>query len=155
MFKEMRLKKREMIKEDIVEVLKNGEFGIFFIIFENGYFYGVVVNYVYFNDFIYFYCVRNGYKLDNILKNNKVFFLVVVNESVILDKFSIIYFSVIVFGKVCIVENEEKKNVFVEIIKKYFKGFFEEGMKYIEKDMNLIIVVKIEIDYIFGKVLCL
>ena len=31
------------------------------------------------------------------------------------------------------------------------KGFFEEGMKYIEKDMNLTTVVKIEIDHISGK----
>lgn len=35
--------------------------------------------------------------------------------------------------------------------KKYSKGFFEEGMKYIEKDMNLTTVVKIEIDHISGK----
>lgn len=131
MFKEMRLKKRND-KRRYCWSIKNGEFGTFSTISENGYPYGVAVNYVYFNDSIYFHCARNGHKLDNISKNNKVSFLVVANESVIPDKFSTTYSSAIVFGKACTVENEEKKNALVEIIKKYSKGFFEEGMKYIE-----------------------
>ncbi|MCC0659538.1 pyridoxamine 5'-phosphate oxidase family protein [Clostridioides sp. ZZV14-6154] len=151
MFREIRLKKREMTKEDTIEVLKNGEFGTFSTICENGYPYGVAVNYVYFNDSIYFHCARNGHKLDNISANNKVSFLVVANESVIPDKFSTTYASAVVFGKASTVDNEEKKNALVEIIKKYSKGFIEEGMKYIEKDINLTTVVKIEIDHISGK----
>ena len=74
-----------------------------------------------------------------------------ISQIIYRNKFSTTYSSAIVFGKACTVENEEKKNALVEIIKKYSKGFFEEGMKYIEKDMNLTTVVKIEIDHISGK----
>ncbi|WP_285702073.1 pyridoxamine 5'-phosphate oxidase family protein, partial [Enterococcus thailandicus] len=98
-----------------------------------------------------FHSARNGHKLDFKLKNYKVSYIVDANENVIPDKFSTPYSSAIVFGKACTVENEEKKNALVEIIKKYSKGFFEEGMKYIEKDVNLTTVVKIEIDHISGK----
>ncbi len=72
MFPKLRKKKRELSKEESVKVLIKGKEGILSTIGENGYPYGVAVNYVYHNGCIYFHCANNGYKLDNIKNTNKV-----------------------------------------------------------------------------------
>ncbi|MDZ4910912.1 pyridoxamine 5'-phosphate oxidase family protein, partial [Clostridium perfringens] len=46
MFKDIKKKKRELSKENTLEVLKNGREGILSTISENGYPYGIAVNYV-------------------------------------------------------------------------------------------------------------
>lgn len=151
MFKEMRRKDREIFNEEIDEILVNGEYGILSTINENGYPYTVPLSYVYYDKCIYFHCAREGQKLENINKNPKVSFCVVVNTEVLPDKFSTKYKSVIAFGEASEVSDEIKETVLFETIKKYSKGFLEEGKKYIEKGKAHTKIIKIDIQHITGK----
>ena len=47
MFHKMRNFKRELPKEEVMELLKNGEYGILSTVGGDGYPYGIPVNYVY------------------------------------------------------------------------------------------------------------
>lgn len=64
MFYEMRRKDRLLTEKEAKEILSEGEYGVLSTIGEDGYPYGVPVNYVYLNDSIYFHCAADvGHKL--------------------------------------------------------------------------------------------
>ena len=151
MFRELRKKKRELGKEDTIKVLKEGREGVLSTISENGYPYGIAVNYVYHNNCIYFHCSNKGHKLDNISQNNKVSFFVNSNITIIPQDFTTHYKSAVVFGRTFISTDDEKRDAIIAIGEKYSHPHMEEGLKYIDKAINTLTIVKIEIDYLTGK----
>lgn len=151
MFKEMRRSDREIGKEDIEDLLKNGEYGVISTIGENGYPYTTPLSYVYHNKALYFHCALEGSKLDNIRYNERVSFCVVGKTKVLQDKFSTEYESVIVFGKAFEAKGEEKKEALIEILNKYSPDFLAEGFQYIDRAIDKTCVIKIEIDRVTGK----
>lgn len=151
MFPELRKKKRALSKEESIKVLIKGQEGILSTICENGYPYGVAVNFVYHNDCVYFHCANKGYKLDNIKNNNKVSFFVSTDIEIVPNEFTTRYSSVVVFGRATLVGREERREALIAIGEKYSKNFMEEGIKYIDKALDACSVVKIEIDHMTGK----
>ncbi|URZ18577.1 pyridoxamine 5'-phosphate oxidase family protein [Clostridium felsineum] len=151
MFREMRRKDRELRNDDIIEILKNNEYGILSTISENGYPYGVPLSYIYMNDSIYFHSALDGHKLDNIKISDKVSFCVVGETSVVPDEFTTNYESVIILGKAKEIFDDEKTSVLLEILKKYSKEYIEKGKIYIEKAGQRTKVFKIDINHISGK----
>lgn len=151
MFPKLRKKKRELSKEESVKVLIKGKEGILSTIGENGYPYGVAVNYVYYNGCIYFHCANNGYKLDNIKNTNKVSFFVNTDIEIIPHGFTTRYSSVVVFGRAYLVEHRERREALISIGEKYSKDFMEEVIRYIDKALDSCSVIKIEIDHMTGK----
>lgn len=151
MFKEIRKKKRELSKEESIEVLIDGRDGVLSTISENGYPYGIAVNYVYYDNAIYFHCSKKGHKMDNIKLNNKVSFFVTKDISIIPSKFTTHYSSVVVFGRAEIVEDDIKRDVMISIAKKYSLDFIKEGIKYVDKDKDACTLIKINIDHMSGK----
>lgn len=151
MFRELRKKKRELSKEDTIKVLKEGREGVLSTISENGYPYGIAVNYVYHNNCIYFHCANKGHKLDNISQNNKVSFFVNSNITIIPQDFTTHYKSAVVFGRAFITTDDEKRDAIIAIGEKYSHPHMEEGLKYIDKAINTLTIVKIEIDHLTGK----
>ncbi len=151
MFREMRRKDKQLSMEESIEILKNNEVGVLSTINENGYPYGVPLNYVYFNNSIYFHCAKEGQKLDNINNNEKVSFCVFCDVKLLPDKFDTIYKSVILFGKSKEVNETEKEIALLELIKKYSSKFIEQGKKYVEKSKDTTKVYKISIENITGK----
>jgi len=151
MFRKMRRMDKAMDEAAALELLKKCEYGIISTVGSDDYPYGVPVNYAYKDGFIYFHCATTGHKLDNIKENNKVSFCAVGESKIISEKFSTKYESVIIFGKASIVDDDEKKEALLEIIKKYSPDFIESGKKYIESDFDKTLVVKIEIEHMTGK----
>ena len=149
MFREMRRIEHQMKHEDALELLKNCEHGTLGTISTNDYPYTVIVNYVYYNDKIYFHSAKEGHKIDNVFKNPKVSFTVVDNVEVVKDKFTTKYQSVTVFGRAKIIPGN--KEVLMEIIKKYSQGFVPQGRAYVNKSFDSTVLVEIEIDHLTGK----
>jgi len=151
MFKEMRRKDRSIDNEQAIELLKREQYGVLSTIGENGYAYGVPLNYVYHKENIYFHCADEGSKVDNIMSNNKVSFCVVGNTEPIPEKFSYRYESAIVFGYAVEVYDKEKEDALVALIQKYSGDFMERGIEYIKKDGAKPKVIKINIEHLTGK----
>ncbi|KHD38599.1 MFS transporter [Clostridium acetobutylicum] len=151
MFKEMRRKERELSFKETEKILKSCEYGVLSTIGENGYPYGVPISYVYLNGFIYFHSATEGHKLENIENNPKLCFSIVGKTSVLPDKFTTNYESVVVFGTAEEVFNEEKNEVLLEVLKKYSSSYIEKGKVYINASSIKTRVIKINIDYISGK----
>ncbi len=106
MFREMRRKDRQLTAIASEEILSRCDYGVLSLIGENGYPYGVPVNYAYADGKLYFHSTsRESHKLDAIRTNDKVSFTVVANHEIILDALSTNYESVIVFGKARILDD--------------------------------------------------
>lgn len=151
MFPQIRKKKRLLDIESTKKILSSGREGVLSTIGKNGYPYGVAVNYIYHNDCIYFHCANEGYKLENIKYNNKVSFFVSTDIEIVPDKFTTKYSSIVVFGRASIACDDEKRAVLMAIGDKYSKEFMSECIKYIDSDLDMCTIVKIEIDHMTGK----
>lgn len=151
MFREMRRKDKQLSMEESIEILKNNEIGVLSTVCEDGYPYGVPLNYVYYNNSIYFHCAKTGQKLDNIINCDKSSFCVYCDVELLPDKFDTNYKSVVIFGKAAEASEEEKAEALLEFIKKYSSEFMEKGKNYIDKAKNTAKVYKISIEHMTGK----
>lgn len=151
LFREMRRKDRELKDDEVIEILKNSDYGILSTVSQNGYPYGVPISFVFLNNSIYFHGAVEGHKLDNILNNSKVSFCVVGQTCILPDKFSTKYESVIVFGRANEVFNNEKNTILLEILNKYSPDYIEKGKAYITNASIKTKVIKISIEHISGK----
>lgn len=152
MFRKMRRHDRDMIFNDTIELLKNGQYGVLSISGDEGYPYGIPLNYVYDEGQIYFHSALEGHKIDGINRSNKVSFCIVEEVETIPNKFSTRYRSVIAFGKVEEVKDQnEKKAGLLGIIKKYSSDYIDKGMKYIDSDYEKTAVFRIVIEHMTGK----
>jgi len=151
LFREMRRKGRELKNDEVIEILKNSDYGILSTVSQNGYPYGVPVSFIFSNNSIYFHGAIEGHKLDNLLNNSKVSFCVVGKTCVLPDKFSTKFESVIIFGRANEVFDNEKNIILLEILNKYSPDYIESGKTYITNASPKTKVIKICIEHISGK----
>ncbi len=151
--KEMRRKDRLLDREDAMNILEKGEYGILSTIGSDEQPYGVPLSYVVKDNCIYFHATnQGGSKYDNILHNKKVSFTVVMNTEVLPDQFATLYESAIAFGEAEVVKDETKRlEAFREFLYKYSPDFLSEGEKYIASAGSSADIVKIEIKDLTGK----
>ena len=71
MFRKMRRTKCELGKETAEKILREGIFGVLSLSGDNGYTYGVPINYAVEGKKIYFHSAKSGHKLDAIKNNSK------------------------------------------------------------------------------------
>lgn len=147
----MRRKDRQLTSEESIEILLRGETGYLSTISADGYPYTVPLNYVFFNNGIYFHCAKEGHKIDNIIKSDKVSFCVACDIENLPEEFSTNYKSVILFGSAKEVIESEKSDALLELIKKYSNQFVEKGKNHLEKAKDSTKVFKINIGHMTGK----
>ncbi|MEY7999356.1 pyridoxamine 5'-phosphate oxidase family protein [Clostridium sp. Mt-5] len=149
--KKMRRKDRIMDQSKIPIILEKSEYGILSTCDENNQPYAVPINYVYYNNNLYFHCANEGAKLDNISINNTVCFNIVSSSKIIPGEFTSKYESLLIFGKASKVYDKEKEDALIQLVKKYSPEFIENGKEYIGKSQHVVTVIKIAINYISGK----
>lgn len=152
MFREVKLKDRAISEKKAIEVMINGSYGVLSTIGEDGYPYGVPLNYIYFDSGICFHCAQEGHKIENIDFNNKVSFCVVTKSDVLGNQFDTDYESAIIFGKTIVVtDDSEKEKILLAVLKKYSADYMEAGNNYMRKNWDDTKVIKIEIEHVSGK----
>lgn len=147
----MRLKKRQMPQEVAIQALIEGSYGILSTISEDNTPYSTPLNYVYYDNAIYFHCANEGHKLSNIKKNNAVCFLVVTEATVNPAEFTTKYKSIIVNGTAQILDQSENAAPLMALIGKYCSDFMDKAQDEIDRFYNSTTVVKVSINSIIGK----
>lgn len=109
MFREMRLKRQLLSKEDTQKVLYQGTSGVLAVSGDDDYPYAVPLSYVYDGHKIYFHGAKAGHKLDSIVKNPKASFCVIDKDQIVPDEYTTYFRSVIVFGTIRILHDEAEK----------------------------------------------
>lgn len=108
MFRQMRRSKQQLSQEECIEVLKQELRGVLSVLGDNGYPYGLPIDYWYCEEDgkLYFHCGKSGHKLDAIQSNDKVSFCVYDQGYRKEGDWALTIRSVIVFGRVSIVEDQ-------------------------------------------------
>ncbi len=151
MFREMRRKKQLLSAEDTTAVLNRCTNGILACLGDEDYPYAVPVSYVYHNDRIYFHSAKAGHKVDAILKNPKVSFAVVDEDTIVSAEYTTYFRSVVAFGKARLVEGEEWLEGFKALVEKY-SGDLPEDAKHKEiTGCTQSLIIAIDVDHLTGK----
>ncbi|MCR5791937.1 MAG: pyridoxamine 5'-phosphate oxidase family protein [Lachnospiraceae bacterium] len=143
MFREMRRFKQQISTEECIRILKEQPRGVLSMIGDQGFPYGIPLDHWYDekSGHIYFHCAKDGHKMDAIQKCNKVGYCVYDKGYRKTGEWALNINSVVIFGKINIVEDEAKKReICIEISKK-----FTDDEAYIAKEM----------ESAFGRVCCL
>lgn len=109
MFREMRRKKQILTREECVRILQEGTSGVLAVDGDDGYPYAVPMSYVLSGDKIYFHCAKSGHRSDALSRNDKASFCVIGQDQVMPEEFTTHYKSVIVFGRVRILDDDAEK----------------------------------------------
>ncbi len=152
MFRKMRRWKQEMPKEDVLEIIRNGNSGILALNGDGGYPYTVPMSYFFDGEKIYFHSASQGHKIDAVRRDPKVSFCIVAEDTVVAERFTTLYKSVIVFGHIHIVEDENEKRRAIEAIgRKYSPGMEELMARNIDRDFKNLCLLALTPDHITGK----
>ena len=154
MFREVSRKKQALAFEDIVTILVNERRGVLSVLGDDGYPYGVPMNYWYNeeNGYIYFHSGKKGHKVDSIMKDNKASFCVYDKGYKKDGEWALNIKSVIAFGRIFPVEDYEKS---MEICKKLSLKYTSD-IEYIENEIkrfgNATLCFELRPEHITGKI---
>lgn len=153
MFREMRRKNQLLSNEESVEILERGTSGVLALSGDDGYPYAVPISYVYDNNKIYFHCAKTGHKIDAIKRCDKASFCVIGQDEVVPEKYTTCYKSVIAFGKISILENEnEIRNTIGKLAVKYHPtGTEEHRNREITKFWDALCMIELSVEHMAGK----
>lgn len=153
MFRDMRRKGQKLTEEEAIEILKRGPHGVLALSGDDDYPYALPISYVYDDGRIIFHSAITGHKIDAIRKSSKASFCVVDKDDVVPELYTTKFRSVIAFGRIEIVNDDERK---LEDIKKlavkYAPMDTEEHMEsYIQKDWKALCMLELQIEHLSGK----
>ena len=115
---------REIIDEDKkLEILKKGKYMVLALCMENQP-YAVSLSYGYdaLHHAVYFHCAEKGMKMDYILSNPQVCATVIEDHGYVLDDCTQNYRSLVVWGKICKVEESEEKKQAFKVMFRHLEG---------------------------------
>ena len=153
MFREMRRFKQKLNDNDCIYVLQTQPRGVLSMIGDNGYPYGIPMDHWYSEteNTIYFHCAKAGHKIDAISACDKVSYCVM-DEGYREDgEWALNIKSVVVFGRINVVEDETKKlEICTNLVKK-----FTDDEEYLEKELtrsfSRVNCLALTIEYMTGK----
>ena len=155
MFREMRLKRQALDEGTCREILKDGSIGVLSVAGDDGYPYGVPLNYVYDEQAgkIYFHSARDGHKLDAIRREPKASFCVIDEDRVVAREYTTHFRSVIAFGQVRELTDEQEKRAAIEkLALRYAPQDSEDNrQRAIEQDWKPLCMLEMTVEHLSGK----
>ena len=131
-FREITRIKQALTKEECEEILKNEPRGVLAVLGDNGYPYALPINHYYKNGILYFHSGKTGHKTDAIRSCDKASFCVYDKGYRKPGDWALNIKSIIVFGRIEIMENEEEA---LEICRELSRKFTSDE-EYINKEIE-------------------
>ena len=151
MFRDIRLKNKQLFHEECIEILSNEPRGVLALLGDYDYPYTVPMSHVFVDGKIYFHGAKTGHKIDAIKKHDKVSYCVVDSGVKAPDSWWYRFRSVIVFGKIkTLSDDDEKIKILTHLGDKFFPTH-EETVNEIDKLLTRTEVFEISIDHMTGK----
>lgn len=107
MFRQMRRIKQQLSESECREILAEATSGVLALCGDDGYPYALPMSYVCDGGEIYFHCANEGHKMDAVARSDKASFCVIGRDRVLPEKYATDYRSVIVFGRIRVLEGGE------------------------------------------------
>ena len=134
MFRKMRRFNQQISDSECIEILKNTKRGVLSLIGDDGYPYGLPIDYWYCEDDgkIYFHGAKEGHKIDSIKACGKASYCVYDEGFRKEGDWALNIKSVITFGRIALVEDEEKaREICTALVRK-----FTDDEEYLEKELK-------------------
>ena len=154
MFRELIRKHKQLPEETCIEVLKNETRGVLSVLGDDGYPYGMPMNYWYNeeNGRIYFHCGKVGHRLDALRRCDKVSFCVYDKGYIPEGAWAYKVNSVIVFGRMHIIDHQEQ---IIDIVTKLSHKFTQDDdyiRDEIDKGIAATLLLELIPEHMCGKV---
>lgn len=152
MFRNMRRYKQELSQAECIDILTHEMRGVLSVLGESGYPYGMVMNHWYdsANGKLYFHGAKEGHKIDAIKVHDKVSYCVYDSGYRNEGEWALNIKSVIVFGRILIVEDEAKmKDICVNLYRKFTDD--EEHLKEELTHLKRVMCLELTPEHITGK----
>ena len=153
MFRQMRRFKQQVSEETCHKVLREQPRGILSVLGDDGYPYGMPLDH-WFSEAenkLYFHCAKEGHKLDAIKACDKVSYCVMDEGFRKEGEWALNINSVIVFGRMSIVTDDEKKREICTNICHKFTDDEEYLQKELESAFPRVCCLELKIEHMTGK----
>ena len=152
MWREMRRKNQQLSQEECEQILSTGKRGVLAVLGDDGYPYAVPLDYVFDDGRLFFHSAVAGHKLDAILAYDKCSFCVLSEPEENEGQWWLTWRSVIAFGRVHVIDDEQRKLArLTEIGYKYFPSK-EEAEGSAARSLNRVEMLELTIEHLSGKV---
>lgn len=154
MFRNMRRAEKATDIAEAEELLRSADYGVLSVIGDEGYPYGVPVNYVYDNGKIIFHSTaESSHKIEALTRNEKVSFTVVTQHDLRPEKLDTLYSSVIAFGRARVLHSPGDIR---EAVRIFLAGLSPEMVSKTEQiyrdSAGRVLMVEISVEHITGKI---
>lgn len=152
MWREMRRKNQQLSQEECEQILSAGKRGVLAVLGDDGYPYAVPLDYVFDDGRLFFHSAVAGHKLDAIGAYDKCSFCVLSEPEENEGEWWLTWRSVIAFGRVHVIDDEQRKLArLTEIGYKYFPSK-EEAEGSAVRSINRVEMLELTIEHLSGKV---
>ena len=152
MFREMRRKNQALDHAECLRILNTRENGVLALSGDDGYPYTVPLNHVCVDGNIYFHCAAEGHKVDAIWNSDKASYCVIDADQVDAETLSTLYRSVVVFGRVRMVEDMElKRRALMAIGERFAPANMQKAMLEINESIHHTGIIELTIEHLSGK----
>ena len=151
-FREMRRKRQQLSEAESVAILRKATSGTLALLGDSGYPYAVPLSYVYDDGRLYFHSALSGHKVDAIKSCDKASFCVIEKDSVQPEKYTTCFRSVIAFGRIHIIDDEDEKLKTARLLGERYNPNDEESLqKELEKGLARMLMICLDIEHLTGK----
>lgn len=153
MFRDIRKVKNIISEDETKKLLKTCKRGALSVNGDDGYPYVLPINFYYEEDEnrLYFHSGKSGYKIESVLKSNKVSFTVWDEGYLEEDDWAYFVKSAILFGKASLVKDEA---LALEKLRKFAYKYYptqKEADEEIELDFKAVQMIALDIEHLTGK----
>lgn len=151
MFRKITRANQQISNNECIEILKQEPRGVLSVLGDNDYPYALPMNFYYdeANNKIYFHSGKSGHKMDSIAKHHKVSFCIYDKGYHQDGHWSLNIRSVIIFGKISLVEN-----LSYDLMRKFCQKYTNDT-EYIENEIKQYsaktAILELEIEHMAGK----
>ena len=151
-FRDMRRRRQLLSEEDSIDILTKDTAGTLALLGDNDYPYAVPISYVYQERKLYFHSALAGHKVDAIRKCDKASFCVIDKDEVHPEKYTTFFRSVIAFGRIHIIEDEQEKQETARMLGNRYNPNNDESLqKEIESGISRMLMIRLDIEHLTGK----
>lgn len=153
MFRPMRRFRQLLPEEETIAILKSATSGVLALSGDDGYPYAVPMSYTYREGKLYFHGAMEGHKIDAVKRSEKASFCVISKDDIVPAEVTTYFRSVIAFGRIRLLEGEEKIAGLRLLIDKYTETpeHVAAGEKEIAEIGHRTVMMEFTIEHLTGK----
>ena len=151
-FRAMRRLRQQLSDDESISILQKSTAGTLALLGDNDYPYAVPISYVYADGRLYFHSALSGHKVDAIRKCDKASFCVIEQDDVQPKKYTTFFRSVIAFGRIHIIEDEQEKLKMARMLGNRYNPNDDESLqKELEQGLSRMMMIRFDIEHLTGK----